>query len=203
MPTVLLINGFLAPRVSMHPLRWRLGCRGVQRVRIANMPPLGIQSLDRLAAAIDRSVDQLLAETGDDEVDLVGVSQGGLAALRWLQEGGAARTRRFVALGTPFAGTWFAALGVPLLGAVSSGVWQSLPTSSVLADMAKAGIPEGVEVTSVAIPGDPVAPEASCRLAGAAFITAPPTRSPMRHQALILSAGCADITARVLLKPGR
>lgn len=166
------------------------------------MPPLGIQSLDRLAAAIDRSVDQILEQTGENAVDLVGVSQGGLAALRWLQNGGAARTRRFVALGTPFAGTWFAALGVPLLGPVSRGVWQSLPTSRVIAEMTDVGVPPGVQVTSVGIPGDPVAPLASCRLPGAAFIAAPPTRSPLRHQALILSAGCADIAASVLLEPG-
>ncbi len=201
MPTALLINGFLAPRLSMHPLRWRLGSRGVQRVRIAHMPPLGIQSVDRLAEAIERSVDQILEETGDEQVDLVGVSQGGLAGLRWLQAGGASRTRRFVALGTPFAGTWFAALGLPLLGAVSRGVWDSLPNSNLIAELAAAGVPAGVQVTSVAIPGDPVAPVASCRLSGAAFITAPSTRSPLRHQALILSSGCADITAGVLLEP--
>lgn len=165
------------------------------------MPPLGIQCVDRLAQAINRSVDQVLAETGESQVDLVGVSQGGLAALRWLQSGGGARTRRFVALGTPFAGTWFAAAGLPVVGAISRGVWQSLPTSALIAEMATAGVPSGVEVTTVAIPGDPVAPVESCRLPGAEFILAPKTRSPLRHQALIFSPGCADIAARVLLKP--
>ena len=201
MRPVLLINGFLAPSVSMKPLQWRLSRRGVSGVTVASMPPLGIQSIPTLAEAIDRSVSRVLRASGGDEVDLVGVSQGGLAALWWLQQGGAARTRRFVALGSPFQGTWFAMAGVPLLGAVSQGVWDSLPSSERVEALMALGAPRGVECTSVAIPGDPVAPPARCRLPGAAFRLAPRTRVPLRHQALIVSSGCADLTAQILLEP--
>ena len=199
MHPVLLVNGFLAPRLAMLPLKWRLQSRGLSQVELAHMPVLGIQDIARLAQSVGESVARLRGRTGATQVDIVGVSQGGLAVLQWLWSVEDAPVRRFVALGTPFHGTWFALAGLPLLGAVSSGVWQSLPTSAVVQRLSEAGAPPGIRTISVAIPGDPVAPPASCRLRGAEFVLAPPTRSPMRHQALILSSACADIAARALL----
>lgn len=185
----------------MLPLKWRLEQAGVAPVEVAAMPRLGMQDVWTLAAAVREAVNDARDRHGAERVDLVGVSQGGLAALAYLQAGGAEHVRRFVALGTPFHGTWFAALGVPLVGAVSRGVWQSLPKSELVQELVAGGAPEGVEVISVAIPGDPVAPPARCALPGAQLVMAPPTRNPLRHQALIASRGCADITARCLLAP--
>jgi pimeloyl-ACP methyl ester carboxylesterase len=183
----------------MLPLKWRLERRGVGPVHVASLSPLCIQDVRHLAADLARSVAEVRRATGADKVDLVGVSQGGLVALAYLHlEGGAAVVDRFVAMGTPFSGTWFGLLGAPTLGAISPGLWQTLPSSAFLKELRDRGVPDGVTATSVAIPGDPVSPPEACRLPGAAFRLTRPTRSPLVHQALILSGACADVAAEAL-----
>ena len=64
-------------------------------------------------------------ETGSDRVDLVGISQGGVIGLWYLNnlyqgEG----VRKFLAAGAPLQGTWASLVGMPFLGAVSKGLRQ-------------------------------------------------------------------------------
>ncbi len=189
---LLLVHGFLSTRGAMHPLarHFRRAGREVERARLS---PLCIQDVRELAAQVGRSVEALQEVTGAEHVDLVGVSQGGLAALYYVRRlGGTERVRRMVALGTPFTGTWFAALGVPLLGAVSTGVWQSLPDSDLLKELTAAGPTPGEDVVSISRLGDTVAPPERCRLEGARHVVLPGRRTPWTHQTMGISGTVAQ-----------
>lgn len=186
-PPLLLVHGFLSTRSAMHPLarHFRRSGRTVDRARLS---PLCIQDVRQLAVQVGRSVEALQEATGAERVDVVGVSQGGLAALYYVRRlGGTERVRRMVALGTPFAGTWFAAIGVPLFGAVSAGVWQSLPDSDLVKELIAAGPALGEDVVSIAREGDTVAPPERCRLEGARNIVLPGRLTPWTHQTMGIS----------------
>lgn len=168
----------------MLPLAMQLRRQG-HRVYRAQLSPLCIQDVRRLADELRRSVDDALARSGADEVDVVGVSQGGLAALYYVRRlQGVDRVRRLVTLGTPFAGTWFAMAGLPLLGAVSRGVWQSLPDSELVRELAEAGPAPGEDIVTIAREGDVVAPPERCLVEGGRAVVLPPTRLPGTHQTL-------------------
>jgi len=198
MRPVIVVHGFLSTRGSMLPLALQLRRRG-RRVYRANLPPLCIQDVRQLAGAVGASVDDAIRRSGSQAVDVVGVSQGGLAALYFLRRlHGVDRVRRLVTLGTPFAGTWFAVAGLPLLGAVSRGVWQSLPTSDVVRELTEVGPVAGEDVVSIARQGDPVAPPARCRVEGARHVVLPPTRLPGTHQTLGFHPLVVDATVEAL-----
>jgi len=72
----------------------------------------------RNAARLARFVERVCAETGAKQVDLVCHSLGGLVALEYIDEGGAARVRRCVTIASPHAGvTWKG----PVLGTIGLG----------------------------------------------------------------------------------
>ena len=122
-PPVVLVHGFLASPLLMTPLRARL--EGGRPVVTPELSPLAIQDVRTLARQLDLAVDRGRMQHDVEQIDLVGVSQGGIIALWWAHHmGGWERLRRLVLVGAPVRGTWAAFAALPLLGAVSSGVWQ-------------------------------------------------------------------------------
>lgn len=196
---VVIVHGYLAPKFFMLPLKWRLQREGFD-AHLVDLSPLAIRDVRVLAEQLSANVERVLAHTGHSRCQLVGVSLGGFVALYYAKHlGGAERVRRIVALGAPFHGTWFALLGVPLLGAVSRGVWQSLPTSTLLRGLREDGLP--VPLVSIVIPGDVVAPPDRCRLEGADVVELPRTWFPAAHQWLVISRGATRRLAEVLREP--
>lgn len=192
-PPILIVHGFLATRTLMWPMRYRLARAG-RAVFTVPLSPLVIQDVRQLAAELDAGVARVLAETGAERVDVVGVSQGGVLALWWaLHLGGFARMRRLVLMGSPVGGTWAAVAGLPLLGLWSRGIWQLVPGSPLLDELARP-LPPGAEVFTLALAGDPVCPESRCRVAGAPHEVFPVALGPLTHQWLVLSG---PLTARV------
>lgn len=197
---VVLVHGYLASPTLMRPLQWRLRRAG-RTAHTVSLTPLAIGDVRRMAEQLDRSVARVLADTGADRVDLVGISLGGILGRYWLQElGGAAKTRRFVAVGSPFAGTWFAALGVLTLGLVSRGAWQCLPGSGLLRQI-EGEVP--VPCTSISMQGDRVAPPHRCRVEGATNVVLQPPRyaSAVAHQYLVLSGRTTQEIVSALSRP--
>ena len=187
-----VVHGYLCPKQFMMPLQWRLRRRGFDP-HLVDLSPLCIQDVRRLAAQLRTNVDRVRETTGADRVVLVGVSQGALIALQYLHhEGGNDAVSHFVAVGAPLRGTWFALVGLPLLGGISRGIWQTLPGSSVVEDLQRRGAPEGVETTVVSMEGDVVAPPSRCVLDGAEARVMPASWVPAAHQWLILSRRAAD-----------
>ena len=64
------------------------------------------QDVRKLATQVQERVDQICQEHEVDQVDLIGLSQGGVIGLCYLKLlGGAHRVRRFIAVGAPIQGT--------------------------------------------------------------------------------------------------
>jgi pimeloyl-ACP methyl ester carboxylesterase len=199
-PPVVLVHGFLATRTLMWPMRRRLTAAG-RAVFTVPLSPLVIQDVRRLAAELDTGIERLREKLGAEQVDVVGVSQGGILALWWAHHlAGFARTRRLLLVGAPVQGTWAAAAGLPLLGGVSRGIWQLIPGSPLLRELARP-LPPGARVHTLALDGDPVSPQSRCRLPDVPHETFPAGLGPLTHQYLVLSRPLADRVGGLLAAP--
>jgi triacylglycerol lipase len=96
------------------------------------------------AEELGRVVDDLLARTGSDRVDVLAHSMGGLATRYYMQNGGAGKVRRVAFLATPHRGTYTAYL------AWGDGGKEMHPGSSFLMDLQQfRAVPEDVEAITV------------------------------------------------------
>lgn len=164
---VLLVPGYGGDTASLTVLARRLQAAGRTAVVVA-LPGDGTGDLREAARALGRVADAQL-RAGEPSVDVVGYSAGGVTARVWAAEqGGAARARRIVTLGSPQHGTQLAALGGSL-GGCPTACRQLAPDSELLAGL-NAGdeTPDGPRWTSVWTRDDElVQPPDSARLDGA------------------------------------
>ncbi|MFJ6719414.1 MULTISPECIES: triacylglycerol lipase [unclassified Streptomyces] len=104
-PPVLLLHGFTDNRSVFVLLRRALAADGMRRVETYNYSPF-TRDLRATAGHLARRVEELCERSGQERIDLVGHSLGGLVARYYLQRlGGDARVRTLVTLGTPHSGT--------------------------------------------------------------------------------------------------
>ncbi|MEU8464347.1 alpha/beta fold hydrolase [Streptomyces sp. NPDC029003] len=130
LPPVLLLHGFTDNRSVFVLLRRALGAGGLRRVETYNYSPF-TRDLRVTARHLGRRVEELCERSGQDRVDLVGHSLGGLVARYYVQRlGGDARVRTLVTLGTPHDGTRVA----PFMDAHPL-VRQMRPESAVMAEL--------------------------------------------------------------------
>ncbi len=130
-PPVLLLHGFTDNRSVFVVLRRALGAGGLRHVEAYNYSPFTLD-LRVTARHLARRVEELCERTGQERVDLVGHSLGGLVGRYYVQRlGGDARVRNLVTLGTPHSGTRVA----PFMDAHPL-VRQMRPDSEVLAELA-------------------------------------------------------------------
>lgn len=170
----------------MRPLKWTLERRGYQ-VFLTPLSPFCIQDVTRLAVELKTRIDEVLAITKAEEVDIVGISQGGVIGLWYLNNlYSGSGVRKFIAAGSPLQGTWASLVGLPILGLVSKGLRQLLPNGEFIERLVSE-MPEGVRVYTLAIAGDPVVPEKRSRLDGADNRVVRVWNTPIKHQFLILS----------------
>ncbi|MET9414495.1 alpha/beta fold hydrolase [Streptomyces klenkii] len=128
---VLLLHGFIDNRSVFVLLRRSLRRHGWKQVESLNYSPLTCD-IRTAARLLGRHVEDICARTGQQRVDVVGHSLGGLIARYYVQRmGGDVRVRVLVTLGTPHAGTRAASLlpAHPL-------VRQMRPGSDVVAELA-------------------------------------------------------------------
>ncbi|THA84776.1 alpha/beta fold hydrolase [Streptomyces sp. A0592] len=130
-PPVLLLHGFTDNRSVFVLLRRALAVGGLRHVEAYNYSPLTLD-LRVTARHLARRVEELCERTGQERVDLVGHSLGGLIGRYYVQRlGGDTRVRTLVTLGTPHSGTRVA----PFMDAHPL-VRQMRPDSEVLAELA-------------------------------------------------------------------
>ncbi|MFG2618369.1 esterase/lipase family protein [Streptomyces sp. NPDC048507] len=130
LPPVLLLHGFTDNRSVFVLLRRALGAGGRRRVETYNYSPF-TRDLRATARHLGRRVEELCERSGQDRVDLVGHSLGGLVARYYVQRlGGDVRVRTLVTLGTPHDGTRVA----PFMDAHPL-VRQMRPESAVMAEL--------------------------------------------------------------------
>ncbi|MGW0394094.1 esterase/lipase family protein [Streptomyces sp. NPDC003042] len=130
-PPVLLLHGFTDNRSVFVLLRRALGAGGGRRrVETYNYSPFS-RDLRVTARHLARRVEELCERSGQDRVDLVGHSLGGLVARYYVQRlGGDARVGTLITLGTPHSGTRVA----PFMDAHPL-VRQMRPDSEVMAEL--------------------------------------------------------------------
>lgn len=156
---VLLVHGYMCNRGLWWWLRRRLRVQGIAVATVDLEPPLA--GIDQFAEALHGRIEQLVAETGADRVDIVAHSMGGLAARAYLRRYGTGRVARLVTLGTPHRGTRLAYLGP------GRNAREMQPDSPWLRLLDAAG-PSPVRTACIWSTHDEiVAPQDSGRLAGA------------------------------------
>src|SRR5258705_3938831 len=201
---VVLLPGFCAPTRSLVALERRiervLG-RPAVRFPLATSALLPIVDVRRSAARADALLGQLARENDFPYVDVVGHSLGGLVAAYWLKRiDRGRRIRRVVTLGTPHAGTPLARPGALLLGLFSRALWQMIPGSALLRELASDPTPVGSELIAIASRDDAVVPARSARAANA-----PRQRSMelarVGHAELLFSRAAFGLVATALAAP--
>ncbi|MGI5137586.1 MULTISPECIES: esterase/lipase family protein [unclassified Streptomyces] len=109
-PPVILLHGFIDNRSVFVLLRRNLTQHGRQHIESLNYSPLTCD-IRTAAQLLGRHIEEICERTGQDQVDVVGHSLGGLIARYYVQRlGGDLHVRTLVTLGTPHSGTRVAPL---------------------------------------------------------------------------------------------
>ncbi|MFT5586441.1 MAG: pimeloyl-ACP methyl ester carboxylesterase [Cognaticolwellia sp.] len=133
---VVLVPGFGMNRSCFFPMQAALRARGWSWVHAINRGPRGGR-IPTYARHLQREVECLCAQSGQEQVDLVCHSMGGLIAAWYLQElGGDTRVRRLITMGTPWGGTRMAVFRGPL----SEGA-DMLPDAPLIAALVEPKVP--------------------------------------------------------------
>jgi pimeloyl-ACP methyl ester carboxylesterase len=197
-PPIVVLHGFACPHFVMRPLADHLH-RALARPVVRLQLGAGLLDIRDDAAWLQDEIEGLLLACGAVRADVVGHSMGGLVAT-WLLKylDGGARVRRVVTLGTPHRGTLAAVPGAALLGLLSPAVWQMLPGSELVQELAEVPVPVGCELVSIAGEADALVPPGSTQLA----------RHPgqwnarvsqVDHVGLLHERVCLDLVARLLV----
>jgi triacylglycerol lipase len=136
---VLLVPGYGGSTASLQVLTDALDASG-RDARIIKPTGSGTEDLRDQAADLGRAVDDVLAETGADSVDLVGYSAGGVVVRLYVADlGGGSTVRRAVTLASPHHGTDLAALAGSLGAEACPAACQQLDPDSELLRRLNAG----------------------------------------------------------------
>ncbi|QFQ99884.1 alpha/beta fold hydrolase [Streptomyces phaeolivaceus] len=129
-PPVVLLHGFIDNRSVFVLLRRSLAQDGGRHLESLNYSPLTCD-IRTAAELLGRHIEDICERTGQERVDIVGHSLGGLIARYYVQrQGGDHRVRTLVTLGTPHGGT----RAVPLADAHPI-VRQMRPGSELLEEL--------------------------------------------------------------------
>lgn len=145
--TVLLVTGVTIPAEWFDGIKARLERDGFRTV---TWEPPGLLSYDLYEASHDLAdvVDDIVADTGEETIDILAECTGGVIARYYVQSlGGDANIDRLVTFVSPQAGID----KVPLARAFVN--WEALedltPGSEFLTDVASVSLPETVDMTSI------------------------------------------------------
>jgi triacylglycerol lipase len=169
---VLLVPGYGGSTTALSSLAARLRAEG-RRATIVTLPDSGVGDLAGQAKALDAAVRADLNSTGAPSVDVIGYSAGGVVVRLWAHDdGGAAKARRIVTLGSPHHGTDVAAVGEAVPGACPAACQELAPHSDLLSRLSAGDeTPAGPQWVSIWTTVDEiVVPPDSARLAGATNI---------------------------------
>ncbi len=165
---VLLVPGYGGSTGDLAVLATALRQHG-RDAQVVALPGDGTGDLRIQAQSLAKAVDRALQRTGRSSVDLVGYSAGGVVARLYVRsDGGAAKVRRVVTLGSPQHGTELAAAGAALPGLCPLACQQLIPDSDLLTQLNRGGeTPRGPAFVSLWSNVDQtVVPPESARLQG-------------------------------------
>jgi pimeloyl-ACP methyl ester carboxylesterase len=198
---IILLQGFAASSRVLLPLerhlRRALG-RPVVRLRLGDRIPLHLGDVRASARRVQGALEQIARADGFEYADVIGHSMGGLVATYLLKRLDRGRhVRRVVTLGAPHGGTPLALLGILFLGAITRAVWQMVPGSPLLRELAALPVPAGSRLLAIAGLDDSVVPSRfACLPAGVSQDTH--CLSGHNHFELLQSAAVFDCIGRAL-----
>jgi pimeloyl-ACP methyl ester carboxylesterase len=119
---VLLVHGLIDNRSVFSVMSRSLRRRGFAHVCTWNYSPL-LTDVARGAADLGAHIEHICAQTGHDQVHVVGHSLGGLISRHYVQrQGGDARVASLITLGTPHSGSrWAQVIPTPLIRQLRPG----------------------------------------------------------------------------------
>ena len=108
---LLLVHGYMNNPAVFWLLIARLRTLGITDIHAITLsPPWG--SIEAFASQVGKAVGSILNVRPGEEVDILGHSMGGVVVAYYLKFlDGSKKTRNFLAVGTPFRGTYLACLG--------------------------------------------------------------------------------------------
>ena len=165
---VLLVPGYGGSTTALAKLAARITATG-RTATVVHLAGNGTGDLHSQASVLNGYVDQAVKD-GSGPVTVIGYSAGGVVAWLWdVDYGGAARTRRFITLGSPLHGAQLAAVGEAFApGECPVACQQLVPGSSLLAGLQRASAAGRPPWLSLWTTDDQVVqPPDSARLAGA------------------------------------
>jgi triacylglycerol lipase len=128
------------------------------------------------------SVNAMCTRAGTKQVDLIGISMGGLIGLHYLRKlGGDPYIRRFVTIGTPFHGSHMARWMRLLTFGRATGAEQMIPGSDFLKDLHAHDAEHQAEIYSLHTSADAFVSEEAANLKGAQLVKSPHGVWPAGH----------------------
>lgn len=197
---VLIIQGFLAPTVTNFVLKTRLKADGFLA---EDVPIEGLNAGDirESARVVEMSVNAMLTRAGTKQVDLIGISMGGLIGLHYLRKlGGDAYVRRFVAIGTPFRGTHFARLMKALTFGRAPGAEQMIPGSDFLNALHDHDEKHKAEIYSLHTDADAFVSESAATMSDVKLVKSPHGVWPAGHYTPLFLKEDYHLIKDILLK---
>jgi triacylglycerol lipase len=185
---VFLVHGIFSTGDDMERLARHLRSQARRVIQPTLLPNGGHAPLEQLAHQLSESINR---ELGNEPIDLVGFSMGGLISRYYLQRlGGIARTGRFVTMASPHNGTLTARLNN------APGCVQMRPGSEFLRDLASdADSLRGLPFTSFYTPLDTIiVPPRSSKMPQARNIR----MWGLIHPSFILETRCIRAVAQAL-----
>jgi triacylglycerol lipase len=170
---VLLVPGYGGATGSLESLAGQLTAAG-RDATVVPLPGDGTGDLRDAGDTLDRAATAALERTGEQSVDVVGYSAGGIVTRLWVADGNAGIVRRVLTLGSPHHGTSLAELAGSVAPSQCPVACQQLSAASDLLDELNAGdeTPEGPTWVSIWTTQDQtVTPPDSARLEGAVNLT--------------------------------
>jgi triacylglycerol lipase len=199
---VLLVPGYGGSPDALQDLADRLTAEG-RDATVVDFPDQNTGDLNASATILGQAVDDALARTGEESVDVVGYSAGGIVTRLWLADGGAAVARRVVTLGSPHHGTTVADVGTDIGAPQCTLACRQMATTSDVIARLNAGneTPAGVSFVSIWTTQDQtVTPPDSARLDGALNMTVQSVcpGAQVRHEDLPYVAPVPDMVVAEL-----
>lgn len=165
---ILLVPGFASSSHVFRPLERALHRelgRPIVRVSLPHPIPFVPGDLRLAAQVVHAELARLAESPAFVGADIVGHSMGGLVATYVLKQLDRGRhVRRVITLGSPHRGTLLAWAGALAFGPFSKAMWQMLPRSEFLRQLADAPVPAGCQVVSIGATDDRVVPAHAARL---------------------------------------
>lgn len=195
-PTI-VIHGFFTPSATNLPVHVALRRRGVSTYDVP-IPGLNTQSVERSSEVLAARVREVLDRTGAPELNLVGVSLGGVIAAHYVRVlEPTARVRRAVTLGSPFDAVKLAGL-VGRLSPALPAARDIAPGSQVIRAI-RSATDAPVEIVAIHAEGDAVVPPEAAMLPGARNLRAPIGNYPFAHYQLVVDPRNLAFMADALL----